>query len=96
MTTENTKQYKKILTTERSGYYIECISVDERYHNQGIATKLLDYFIKSKSHDGSAKFYLDVDAKNTSAIRIYNKPGFSVTDTKRLNKQKSTHSMCTK
>ena len=86
------KKYKKLLTTESSGYYIECVCVDEKYRQQGIATKLLNYFIKSHEN-GKYIFYLDVDTKNESAIKIYKKLGFSITG-ENISNQKSTYSMC--
>lgn len=56
------------------------------YRGKGINRKIIDYLIdwgKSKGHD---EFQLDVYAQNESAIKAYQKVGFSFeTLTMRLN-----------
>ncbi len=52
------------------------ISVDKRYRNQGICSRMVDYVIKHGQAAGLLDFTLEVRAGNAAAIRVYEKNGF--------------------
>ena len=52
------------------------ISVDRRYRNQGICSRMVDYVIKQGQAEGLLDFTLEGRAGNAAAIRVYEKNGF--------------------
>ena len=52
------------------------VSVDKRYRNQGICSRMVDYVIEQGKAAGLSDFTLEVRAGNTAAIRVYEKNGF--------------------
>lgn len=59
--------------------YLLNIMVDPEQRQQGRATKMLsDIFVWVKQK-AATRLILDVDTKNTAAIRLYKKTGFQVT-----------------
>lgn len=60
----------------RDVLFIDCLAVKEEYRGKGIGHRMLDYMksiVKEKNFDG---LELQVNAKNISAKRMYEKYGF--------------------
>ncbi len=71
------------------------VFVDHRHKRKGVATKLLDYAIKSAKLNGAKKIRLSVYADNHAAIELYKKTGFEITDTlENGNRKKLVMHLC--
>lgn len=57
---------------------LQKIAVLEDYRNCGVATKLFEYSLQKKHELNKDKYFLEVDVKNDSAIKLYEKLGFKV------------------
>ena len=57
-------------------YTIEYLFVDSKYRRRGLATKLLNYAFLIAKENGARKVNLNVTAKSTRAIELYEKLGF--------------------
>lgn len=70
--------------------FITRVSVLPAWHHQGIASKLLESFVKHAEDSGFNEVVLEVYNANLSAIRLYEKAGFrlqrSTTSTSRMSK----------
>ncbi len=61
--------------------YLYGVTIDKRYHNQGLASRLLDYSFRDLKSLGIRKFELTVDPNNSAAIHLYqHKFGFKQID----------------
>jgi len=59
-------------------FYISNIGVDEKYRGKGIGTQLIKHIISEQQRKGTGKVYLDVEANNTNAKRLYESMGFKI------------------
>jgi ribosomal protein S18 acetylase RimI-like enzyme len=57
-------------------WYLDTISVDEKYRGLGIGSKLLDELPKLAHKSGKEIIGLNVDAINTGARKLYERKGF--------------------
>jgi ribosomal protein S18 acetylase RimI-like enzyme len=57
-------------------YTIEYVFVDPKYRRQGLATRLLNYAMLLAKEKGARKINLNVTAKSTKVIDLYEKLGF--------------------
>jgi RimJ/RimL family protein N-acetyltransferase len=60
------------------------MSVDRDYRNQGIGTELMERAINWAKEKGIVRLELEVYTENLSAIRLYEKFGFSIEGRKRM------------
>ncbi len=73
------EHFKRFFTTRIEGsYYLDALCVDETFRRQGIGGKLIDLTAVKARQEGFSSLSLIVFADNTSAIRLYEKKGFSV------------------
>lgn len=56
--------------------YISIVCVDEQFKCRGIATKLINDFIKICNSKNIKRLHLYTDTSNVRAIKMYNKLGF--------------------
>lgn len=59
-------------------FYLQAIAVDRELRGKGVGTALMDLIEERAAASGSARFSLDVFAKNESARRFYEQRGMSV------------------
>jgi len=72
----------KTLEKEHVRVYISTLAVLAPYRRRGAASKLLQAVIDSAKKDGPFdEIYVHVHVDNTSAIELYKKFGFEITDT---------------
>lgn len=57
-------------------WYLDSISVDEKYRGSGIGSKLLDALPEIAKRDGKTTISLNVDQENPSAKKLYKRKGF--------------------
>lgn len=57
--------------------YISLLGVDSKYRNMGIATELVNLFIKKSIENKMKRVYLETDKENFSAIKFYEKNYFT-------------------
>ncbi|ALS03036.1 GNAT family acetyltransferase [Enterococcus silesiacus] len=57
-------------------WYLDTISVDEKYRGLGIGSKLLDALPKMAKKDGKEIIGLSVDKANPNAKKLYSRKGF--------------------
>ncbi|MBM7689562.1 GNAT family N-acetyltransferase [Enterococcus ureilyticus] len=57
-------------------WYLDSISVDEKYRGTGIGSKLLDALPKMAKRDGKEIIGLSVDKGNPNAKKLYSRKGF--------------------
>lgn len=67
---------KAIKDEEQQGYLIDGLYVEEKYRNQRIATKLLEYSLSILSKKKISFVDINVLSKNTIAKKLYKKVGF--------------------
>lgn len=60
-------------------FFIDTLSVHERYHNRGIGSTLLSIAFEKAIESGFKTLSLIVFADNTNALRFYEKRGFQIT-----------------
>jgi GNAT superfamily N-acetyltransferase len=73
------EHFKQFFTTRVEGsYYLDALSVDEQFRNQGIGSKLIDLTAARARQEGFSSLSLITFADNASARRLYRKKGFSV------------------
>ncbi len=60
-----------------NGYYIQNLCVDPASRGKGIGRKLLDYYI-AVSKNGAQNVYLDVEANNEGAVKLYRAMDFEI------------------
>lgn len=58
-------------------YELEIIAVKKENQHQGIATKMVNYFIDNYTKKGD-KIFLEVAENNEKAIKLYEKLGFTI------------------
>ncbi|MBC7543263.1 MAG: GNAT family N-acetyltransferase [Candidatus Sericytochromatia bacterium] len=78
---------------ERTTWHIENVAVLPTFRGQGVAKKLLDFIFDHYNNLGVNRFTLEVDTKNASALRLYEKTGFrryTTVNYYRLNSSKLT------
>ncbi len=59
--------------------YVDDLFVDKRYRKKGLATSLINKFIKILKGKGIKKCKLGVNIKNKTALNLYKKLGFKIT-----------------
>lgn len=64
------------LETMPNEWYLDTISVDEKYRGQGIGSELLDALPKIAQRDHCDTLGLNVDLSNPHAKRLYERKGF--------------------
>lgn len=57
--------------------YIDEIYIDEKYRNQGIGTKAVQFAIRESKKGKIKMLYLEVEKHNKRATSVYEKLGFS-------------------
>ncbi len=67
----------KVSLSHEKHVYLGFMFVDEAYRGLGLNKLILDNLINWGKEQGLEDFYLDVYAENQSAIRAYEKAGFS-------------------
>jgi ribosomal protein S18 acetylase RimI-like enzyme len=63
--------------SERDAWLIANVAVHPDYRRRGIARAVVRYALEMIRHRGGRKVYLQVDAANESAVRMYREIGFS-------------------
>jgi len=58
-------------------YYVQGFAVDKDLRGKGIGSKLLDHAERTAKEHGSARFALDVAAKNKGGRRLYERRGMT-------------------
>jgi GNAT superfamily N-acetyltransferase len=62
-------------TIPEGDFYLEGLAVDEELRGHGIGSKLMDAMERRAIDSGSARFALDVSAKNEGGRRLYERRG---------------------
>ena len=63
-------------------YYLHFLAVDEDFRGRGVGSALLDFMETRARAGGSARFSLDVSARNAGARRLYARRGLTVESTR--------------
>lgn len=66
---------------ERDAWYVNAVAVTANARGRGVGRALLRDAIGRARDSGASSFVLHVNASNTSAIRLYEDEGLSITDT---------------
>ena len=72
-------------------FYIDTLSVFEKFQGRGIAKELLDFTEKKARELGFKKLSLLVDVDNLKALRLYKKIGFKKNTILKLSKHEYHH-----
>lgn len=73
---------------ENNTIYLSYLVVKERYRNQGIGTKMIQYACQISKNKGYSYIILNVDNDNPNAKRLYEKLGFVAVETDNSGKTK--------
>lgn len=65
-----------VVEAQEGDYYLDSISVSERYQGQGVAKALIGEFEKLGAKEGCSRLSLIVEPYNTRAHSLYRKLGF--------------------
>ncbi len=67
-------------------YFINDIAIAEKFVGQGIGTQLMEYAEEKAKRAGLRKCALTVDVLNEDAIRLYERLGYKIAGTQKLNR----------
>ncbi len=70
-----------LISENASSYELEAIYVIDKYRHQGIASNLIKYFL-TNYYDKQKDIFLEVRSDNTEAIKLYQKFGFEIINTR--------------
>lgn len=75
-------------------YHLNNIAVDSNYRRMGIARKLIETMIDYVKSKNGRRILLEVMQENLSAIRLYEKMGFTAVGDRKDYYKKGKHAIC--
>ncbi|HEM55549.1 GNAT family N-acetyltransferase [Caldisericum sp.] len=79
------KAYTKIGKVLRDEYYISNVAIYPEFRGSGLGTKLMLYAEQTASKRNLKYLSLDVERENETAINLYKKLGYKITEEKTLD-----------